>query len=473
LTGKRQEFVRLINAGMTISGAARQVGVARKTGTRWLHGWSQATLSGEVVRYPSVLLTAAAAAEDPEGVSVGAAWQRAAGGRGRGRAPMVEERARFAELIEAGVTITEAARRLGVARKTGTRWRHSWTSTLTSGVTSQHPSVCQSPKTEVSARFLSEAERLHIGDLRQQGRSVRAIARELGRDPATISRELRRNASGEVGAYFPFAAQQQAVARRARPGRGKLAADPELRSFVADRLGSKRSPEQIAQALREAFPEQPVRHLASETIYQAIYRGGSDGLPAVLRTGRHRRRPHRRPGARRPTKFAGMTPLAQRPAEVADRQQPGHWEGDLIIGANSRSAIGTVVERTSRFTILLHLPGGRHTAEAVRDAVIAALGPLPAQLRRSMTWDQGSELALHAEVAEALSMPVFFCDPHSPWQRPTNENTNGLLRQYFPKSTNLRVHTAADLAAAAAELNDRPRKTLGWATPASRLAAFR
>ena len=473
LTAKRLEFVRLLNAGVTISGAARQVGVARKTGTRWVHGWSQTTLSGEVVGYPSVFLTTAAAvaAQEPDGLLVGAAWQRAAGGRGRGRAPMVEERARFAALIEAGVTLTEAARQLGVARKTGTRWRHGWTSTSSSGVTRQHPSVCQSPKAEVSARFLSEAERLRIGDLRQQGLSVRAIARELGRDPATISRELRRNASGESGAYFPFAAQQQAVARRARPGRGKIAADPVLRSFVADRLITKWSPEQIAQALREAFPEQPQRQLSPETIYQAIYRGGTLELPAGLRTGRRRRRPHRRPGARRPTRFAGMTPLAQRPAEVADRQQPGHWEGDLIIGANSRSAIGTVVERTSRFTILLHLPG-RHTAEAVRDALIAALGPLPPQLRRSLTWDQGSELALHADIAEALNMPVFFCDPHSPWQRPTNENTNGLLRQYFPKSTNLRVHTAADLDAAATELNDRPRKTLGWATPASRLAAF-
>jgi IS30 family transposase len=476
LTVKRQEFVRLINAGMTISGAARQVGVARKTGTRWLRGWSQVTLSGEVVRYPSVFLTAAAAAQQPEGRAVGAAWQRAAGGRGRGRAPMVEERARFAELIEAGVTITEAARQLGIARKTATRWRHGWTSTSKRGGTRQHPGVCQPLKTEVSARFLSETERLRIGDLRQQGLSVRAIAGELGRDPATISRELRRNASGEAGAYFPFAAQQQAVARRARPGRGKLAADPELRAFVAERLGRKWSPEQIAHALREAFPEEPARQLSPETIYQTIYRGGTleppAGQPAVLRTGRRRRRPHRRPDARRRTKFTGMTPIAQRPAQVADRQEPGHWKGDLIIGANSRSAIGTVVERTSRFTILLHLPG-RHTAEAVRDALIAALGPLPPQLLRSLTWDQGSELALHADVAQALRMPVFFCDPHSPWQRPTNENTNGLLRQYFPKSTNLRVHTTADLDAAACELNDRPRKTLGWATPASRLATFR
>ena len=227
-----------------------------------------------------------------------------------GSGPLTGKRQECVRLLNAGMTISGAARQVGAARKTGTRWRHGWTSTSTSGVTRQHPSVCRSPKTEVSARFLSEAEQLRIGDLRQQGLSVRVIAREVGRDPATISRELRRNASGEAGAYFPFAAQQQAVARRARAGRGKLVADPELRSFVADRLGSKWSPEQIAHALREAFGEQPERHLSPRTFYQAIYRGTLE-LPAGLCTGRRRRRPRRRPDAGRPTKFAGKTPLAQ------------------------------------------------------------------------------------------------------------------------------------------------------------------
>jgi IS30 family transposase len=165
-----------------------------------------------------------------------------------------------------------------------------------------------------------------------------------------------------------------------------------------------------------------------------------------------------------------MRMLDQRPAEAADRAVPGHWEGDLIVGADNRSAIGTVVERASRFTLLLHLPDGRHTAEAVRDALLAAMHQLPASLRRSLAWDQGTEMALHSEVAAALDMPVFFCDPHSPWQRGTNENTNGLLRQYFPKGSDLRVYTAADLSAVTAELNARPRKTLGWDTPAERLS---
>jgi IS30 family transposase len=234
------------------------------------------------------------------------------------------------------------------------------------------------------------------------------------------------------------------------------------------------SPEQIANALREEFADQPERHLVPETIYQAIYRPGRGGLrrdlPQVLRTRRRRRKPHRRPDQRRPTKLVDMTMIDARPAEAADRSVPGHWEGDLITGAQNRSAIGTLVERCSRFTILLHLPD-RHTAQAVRDALIAAFAALPSQLRRSLTWDQGSELALHAEITEALGMPVFFCDPHSPWQRPSNENTNGLLRQYFPKSSNLGIHPADKLAAVAAELNDRPRKILGWHTPAWLFAA--
>lgn len=259
----------------------------------------------------------------------------------------------------------------------------------------------------------------------------------------------------------------------AAPGRGKLVGDPVLREFVQGRLRKRWSPEQIAQALRREFPDEPGRHLVSETIYQAVYRPELGGLcrelPAVLRTRRRRRRPHRRADARRAGALVNMRMLDQRPAEAADRAVPGHWEGDLIVGADNRSAIGTVVERTSRFTLLLHLSDGRHTAEAVRDALLAAMSDLPAALRRSLAWDQGKEMALHTEVAAALDMPVFFCVPHSPWQRGSNENTNGLLRQYVPKGSDLRVYTPADLSAVAAELNARPRKTLGWDTPAQRL----
>jgi IS30 family transposase len=329
--------------------------------------------------------------------------------------------------------------------------------------------VNRPPAREISPRYLSEDERVRVADLRRSGLTVRGIAEALGRSPSTISRELRRNRDPDRGQYRPFTAQRLAEARRPRPGRGKLINDAVLREFVAKRLAQRWSPEQICHALIEEFPDQPERHLVPETIYQAVYRPELGGLareaPKGLRTGRRRRRPHRRPDARRPTKLVDMTMIGQRPAEADDRSVPGHWEGDLITGAQNRSAIGTLVERCSRFTILLHLPE-RHTAEAVRDAIIAAFAPLPPQLRRSLTWDQGSELALHAEIAEALGMPVFFCEAHSPWQRPSNENTNGLLRQYFPKSSNLGIHTADVLASVAAELNDRPRKTLDWHAPA-------
>ncbi len=288
-----------------------------------------------------------------------------------------------------------------------------------------------------------------------------------------MSRELRRNVEATSGVYRPHAAQRLAEQRRARPKMGKLVADVELRAFVEDKLKRKWSPEQIAQALRVEFLDQPHRHLVPETIYQAVYRpelGG--GLcrnpPKVLRTGRSRRKRRRR-GEERRGRLVNMTMIDQRPEEAADREVAGHWEGDLITGECNRSAIGTLVERASRFTILLYLPG-RHTAEAVRDAVVEAMKGLPAHLRRSLTWDQGSEMAMHADIAQALGMPVYFCEKASPWQRPSNENTNGLLRQYFPKGTDLHRHDADELAAVADELNTRPRKTLAWQSPAATLA---
>jgi transposase, IS30 family len=397
-------------------------------------------------------------------------------GRGRpGPAPQTAKREQFAALIARGVNYSEACRIVGINRRTGKRWRHGRTITSSSGRRLHYPPVVGSGrKREISSRFLSEDERVRIADLRRAGEGVRAIARELGRDPATVSRELRRNRDEGSGRYQPFAAQRLAAQRRARPRKGKLAGDGELQKFVQDRLDQRWSPEQIARALRGEFPDQPHRHLVPETIYQAIYRPELDGglqRDRVLRTGRLRRKPHRRPDARRPGRLVDMRMIDQRPVEVANRSVPGHWEGDLITGANNRSAIGTLVERTSRFTMLLYLPAD-HGAEAVRDAVIEAMSGLPAHLRRSLTWDQGSEMALHGEIARALSMPVYFCEKASPWQRPSNENTNGLLRQYFPKGTDLRVHTAGQLAAVENEVNTRPRKTLGWDTPAQRLAAL-
>jgi len=396
--------------------------------------------------------------------------------RGRpGPAPQSAKREWFARLIAQGVSSAQACRMVGVNPRTGKRWRHGRTITSSSGRRLHYPPVISSRKREVSSRYLSEDERVVIADLHRQGRGVRAIAAELGRSPATISRELRGNRDPGSGQYRPFTAQRLAAGRRARPGRGKLVRDVVLRQFVQERLDQRWSPEQISHTLRAEFPDDPGRRVVPETIYQAIYRPELAGLcrdlPRVLRTGRRRRKPRRRPDARRPGSLVDMTMIDQRPAEAIDRVVPGHWEGDLITGAANRSAIGTLVERTSRYVILLHLPSGRHTAEAVRDALVAAMAHLPVPLRRSLAWDQGKEMALHGEIALALGMPVFFCDKASPWQRPSNENTNGLLRQYFPKGTDLHVHSAEQLAAVAAELNDRPRKTLGWDTPTVRLGA--
>jgi transposase, IS30 family len=363
---------------------------------------------------------------------------------------------------------------VGVHPKTGKRWRLGRVMTSSSGARLHYAAVVSTGKQVISERYLCEAERVRIADLRRSGSGVRVIAAQLGRSPSTVSRELRRNQDPGSGRYRPFAAQRRAARRRARPGRGKLLRDPVLREFIAGRLQKRWSPEQVSHALRGRFPGDRWRHLAHETIYQAIYRpelfGLCRDLPRVLRTGRHHRKPRRRLDARRAGVLTGMINIKERPAEAAARAVAGHWEGDLIMGRDNKSAIGTLVDRASRFTILLHVPGSRHTAEAVADSLVAALAQLPAQLRRSLTWDQGKEMALHADISQALSMPVFFCDPHSPWQRPTNENTNGLLRQYFPKGTDLRVHAPELLAAVAAQLNDRPRKTLGWDTPGARLA---
>jgi IS30 family transposase len=250
-----------------------------------------------------------------------------------------------------------------------------------------------------------------------------------------------------------------------------------LRGWVTARLLARWSPERIARRLRQEFLGQPWRWLCAETIYQAVYRPDLGGLPRELpgRVLRHRRRhrvPRRQAQARRSAPLTDMTLIHERPAEVLDRLQPGHWEGDLIMGASNRTAIVTLVERTFRATLLGHLPDGRHDAATVRDAVIRALGRLPAHLRLTLTWDQGKEMAHHAEITAALGTTVYFCEPRSPWQRPTNENTNGLLRDWFPKGSDLSIHTPDDIARVQAELNARPRKILGWDTPADRMATL-
>lgn len=274
-------------------------------------------------------------------------------------------------------------------------------------------------------------------------------------------------------AYQPFHAHRRAERRRARPKTGKIGQNLELRDFIQDHLTLRWSPEQICRVLRARFPDRPEMHVTHETIYQALYVQGRGELrrelTRALRTGRACRRPHRHAAKRVSRPVKNMVMISERPAEAADRAVPGHWEGDLIIGKDGRSAMGTLVERSTRYVLLVHLPTS-HNAQATRSALATTVETLPRHLWRSLTWDQGSEMAAHRAFTMATDIPVFFCDPASPWQRGSNENTNGLLRQYFPKGTDLTAHTPEDLAAVAAELNSPPRKTLGWETPAERLS---
>jgi len=386
--------------------------------------------------------------------------------RPQGRSRLVRERAAYLLLVEQGVSFVEAARIVGVNPGTGRVWRRGdpWRDRRTSR---SRPAPALS-----SARFLSEDERLLIADLRGQRVSVRQIAARVGRAPSTISRELARN--GDLsGRYHPWAAGKAAAARRARPKQRKLDGNPELHAAVQDGLNQKWSPKQISNRLRATFPDRPELRVSTETIYQALYVQGRGQLrrelAGALRTGRARRRPQRDPQRRRSRFVDPMVMISERPAEADDRAVPGHWEGDLIMGAGNTSSIGTLVERTTRYVMLLHLPDG-HDAARVRDALIETVSTLPGQLRRSLTWDQGSEMAGHLQFKTATGMPVFFCDPASPWQRGSNENTNGLLRQYFPKGSYLGHHDRERLTAVAIELNGRPRETLNWATPAEALA---
>jgi IS30 family transposase len=381
------------------------------------------------------------------------------------------------------------------------------------------PSIQLSPP---SGRFLSFVEREEIALLRAQGCGVRETARRLGRSPSTISRELRRNAATRGGRldYRASIAQWKAELQALRPKTAKLVANDQLRDYVQDRLaglvhsadgtvvgpatqtwkGRNRprrqdrrwatswSPEQIASRLPVDFPDDESMRISHEAIYQALYIQGRGALKrelvACLRTGRALRVPRARARQRPGGHVTAEVMITERPAEAEDRAVPGHWEGDLIIGTG-RSAIGTVVERTTRFTMLVHLPRmegygieapvkngpalGGYGAVAMKDALAARFTTMPDQLRRSLTWDRGKELAQHAQLRIETGLPVYFADPHSPWQRGTNENTNGLLRQYFPKGTDLSRWSVDELEAVAATLNSRPRKTLGWKTPAEAL----
>ncbi|MFE6335247.1 IS30 family transposase [Streptomyces sp. NPDC057798] len=372
------------------------------------------------------------------------------------------------------MSFAEAARTVGISTRTGERWRNGRGA---SGRIKAYPPINAAPIAEPTApsRYLRETDRIHIADRLQEKATIRAIAAELGRSPSTISREIRRN--GTVLAdgrwhYRPYSAQRRADARRPRPKLGKIGQNPELHDFIQSHLALRWSPEQICHALRRRFTQRPEMRVSHETIYQALYSQGRADLrrelTQALRTGRARRRPRRQADRRRSRAVKNMVMISQRPTEAVDRSVAGHWEGDLILGRKKHSAIATLVERSTRYLMLVHLPDGYNSA-AVRDALIATVSTLPPHLKRSLTWDQGTEMAAHHGFSIATNVPVYFCNPGSPWQRGSNENTNGLLRQYFPKGTDLSTHTPEDLLAVAAELNSRPRKTLSWETPAERL----
>jgi IS30 family transposase len=321
-----------------------------------------------------------------------------------------------------------------------------------------------------SGRYLSRLERQRIATLHREGFSIREIARILGRSPSTISRELRRNTSAhDGGRYDGDLAHARARQRARRPRRNRLSRDDKLRRVVQSLLGEDWSPEQIAAYLRRAYPDRASWHLCHETIYQALYHGGKGGLSRTLtrrlRRGRPLRKRRRRPDVRE-TRYANPGKLIDaRPAIALERSRVGDWEGDLILGARSQSAIGALVDRRSGFVRLVHLPHG-YNSEQCRLAISRAIDDLPEPARLTLTWDQGSEMAQHIHLAPLFAEGVYFAHPGSPWMRPTNENTNGLLRQYFPKKTDLRLFSAADLVLVQDRLNRRPRKRHGWDTPA-------
>ena len=383
------------------------------------------------------------------------------GNANSGRYPRLspEERKRIISLVADGMRADDVARE--VARSAGFVRR------VMRGV----GGVARRLEWDPSPARLSAAEREEIRSGLEAGASLRAIAACLGRAPSTVSREVAANGGRQH--YAGWRAHRRAAELARRPRTAKLAACPRLRAqveaWLADELWS---PAQISAQLRVEFPDDPMMRVSPETIYQSLYVQGRGALraelAACLRTGRAIRRNRSRTARPR---IAGMVTISERPAEVDDRAVPGHWEGDLVIGRGGRSAVGTLVERSTRYVMLLHLPRD-HGAEAVREAMAAEVATLPKHLVRSITWDRGSEMAQHLRFSVDTGVEVYFCDPHSPWQRGSNENTNGLLRQWMPKGTDLSVHTKADLDVIAYKLNNRPRQTLGWMKPSEALAAL-
>jgi len=382
------------------------------------------------------------------------------GNANSGRYPKLtpEERNRIIGLVADGMRPVDVARE--VARSVSFVQR----------VVQRAGGVARRSDWDPSPARLSAAEREEIRSGLDASESLRVIARRLGRAPSTISREVKANGGRE--SYRGWRAHHRAAGLARRPKVAKLAGCPRLRAQVETWLEDELwSPTQISAQLRVEFPDDPIMRVSPETIYQSLYVQGRGALrkelAACLRTGRAIRRNRSR--LERRGRIPDMVMISERPAEIEDRALPGHWEGDLIIGKGSKSAVGTLVERSTRYVLVLHLDGD-HTAETVRVAITNKIKTLPEHLFRSITWDQGSEMAQHATFRIDTGVDVYFCDPHSPWQRGSNENTNGLLRQWMPKGTDLSVFTEADLDAIAYKLNNRPRQTLGWMKPSQALA---
>lgn len=388
---------------------------------------------------------------------------------------LVEKRPLYVQLMKEGHSNRAACRILGINQNTGHRWLHGRNGV--EGLVQQglDPRPRKAvPAAAVSSRYLSEDERIFIADRLLVRASLQSIARDLGRSPSTISRELARNRP-DSRRYHPFRAQKMAQKRRPRPRLAKLAGDAELRHYVVECLSKRWSPQQVCQALKERFPGEKHRHLAHETVYRALYHLSIRPVPVgsarLLRSGKFSRRPRSRTKPKPRQYMVDALKIGDRPAHVATREEAGHWEGDLIMGKGNKSAIVTLVERSSRLLVAFALrPGNR--SDNMRDQLIEALGVQPPTLRRILTWDRGSEMAKHAEVTAALGTLVYFCDPASPWQRASNENANGLLRQYFRKGADLSTVEQAEVRFAADEINGRPRAVLDWDSAAARFASL-
>lgn len=365
-----------------------------------------------------------------------------------------EMKARYFELIRKGWNSSKASQAVDVSLSCGSNWF------IDAGSVNFIESA-------TSSRFLSQDDRIEIADGLTRKEPVKDIAARIGRSRSTVYREIARNTKPD-GTYQPWFAHNQAHLRRRRARQHRFVEDPELRRVVAEKLAVKWSPDQISRWLRRRWPRRLAWHVCHETIYEAVYRGMIVVADRqTLRTGRTYRRRRGRGRSREGSlkQSTNLKPIHARPAAVESRGQVGHWEGDLIIGAGLRSAIGTLVERKTRFTVLVHLPN-RRTAKVVGDQLIDTFEQLPGPLCRTLTWDQGNEMFHHERIEAETGVRIYFADPHSPWQRGTNENTNGLLRQYFPKGTDLSIHGPDRLAAVALELNSRPRTCLDDRTPA-------